>query len=210
MSWAKVAAILGGSAVVAIGIIAGMIFYASNGEVEQAEQQGKGKPGGKSQQVLALQKSHRAGEKLGDHSLGCLDGKGQQTAKECANLAGIDLNATDGRKPADMAGGNLSGANLLQANLSWVIFKGANLRGANLGGAKLYRTNFAKADLSGADLSGADMLYADLTNTNLTGANLGGAKNLRQGKLERACLTDPNNPPKNLPADLKPPVRKCK
>ena len=204
MSWAKVAAILGGSAVVAIGIIAGMIFYASNGEVEQAEQQGKG---------LVLDPDigiKRAGEKLGDHSLGCLDGKGQQTAKECANLAGIDLNATDGRKPADMAGGNLSGANLLQANLSWVIFKGANLRGANLGGAKLYRTNFAKADLSGADLSGADMLYADLTNTNLTGANLGGAKNLRQGKLERACLTDPNNPPKNLPADLKPPVRKCK
>lgn len=213
MSWAKVIGILAACFVVSGGLLFAGYMYASSSHSGDTAENGGGKAkasGGKSAQIANLEKSHRAGEKLGGRRLGCIDKSGKKTSANCVDLAGIDLNATDGRKPADMAGGDLSGANLDKANLSWVVFKGANLRGANLDNAKLYRANLSAANLTKANLHGADLLYTDLTNTNLTGANLEAVKNLRQTKLERACLSDPQQPPLNLPAELKPPTRKCK
>jgi uncharacterized protein YjbI with pentapeptide repeats len=160
-------------------------------------------------QRRALETLHRAGAPPSKLRLGCIDARGRRQQDRCAALAKIDLSASDGKKPFILSGIDLSGANLRQANLFWVEFKAANLRGADFKGAKLYRVNFNGADLSRADLAGADLLYTDFLDANLSGANLSGAKNLRQTRLDRACLGNPKQPPINLPAGLKAPGKRC-
>lgn len=162
--------------------------------------------------LAALQLLRNAGEALEKLNLGCIDKKGARHSDKCVFLSNIDLspNKELELKPALFSGFELSGANFLAANLSWVNFKHADLRGANLSTTNLYRANFNRANLFKANFKGADFLYSDLLDANLSGTNMAGAKNLRQPALSRACLSNPRLPPLNLPAGLKPPMKKCR
>ncbi|MBT3991779.1 MAG: pentapeptide repeat-containing protein [Rhodospirillaceae bacterium] len=141
---------------------------------------------------------------------GCIDKNGKRHSDNCAVLSKLDLSSSEEKKPAKLPGSNLSGANLTESNLSWVDFKGADFRAANLSTARLYRTSFESANLRGANLNGADLLYTELLNADVSGANMAEVKNLRQPRLDRACLSNPKQPPLNLPKGLKPPTKKCR
>ena len=162
--------------------------------------------------LAAFQVLRAAREPFGTLKLGCIDTSGKRYADRCISLSKIDLSPSKEHelKPVIFMEFDLSGANLLEANLSWVNFKQANLQGANLSTSRLYRTNFEGANLSRANFSGADLLYTDFLNANISGANMAGVKNLRQERLNRACLSNVQQPPLSLPKGLKPPKKKCR
>jgi uncharacterized protein YjbI with pentapeptide repeats len=144
-----------------------------------------------------------------------------------ADLKGADLKGAD-LTGADLTGADLAGADLTGADLTGADLRGADLRGANLTFARLTDSNFsfanltdaslihveecdgakflgarlAGADLSYSNLAGADLAGADLTGANLTWANFNGAQNIPDLSLAYA---DPDNPPINLPEDVKRP-----
>ena len=74
--------------------------------------------------------------------------------------------------------------------------KEANLSYAKLIGAKLRGTDLTNAELNKTDISGAIF-----KNTNVTSANLTEAIGLTAEQLNKACVSDPNSPPK-LPPKL--------
>jgi hypothetical protein len=161
--------------------------------------------------LTAFQVLRAAKEPFGTLKLGCIDARGKRYADRCISLTKIDLSPSKELelKPVIFTGINLSGANIPEANLSWVSFKQANLQGANLSTSWLYRTNFEGANLFKANLSGADLLYTDFLNANISGVNMAGVKNLRQERLNRACLGNAKQAPIGLPNGLKPPTKKC-
>lgn len=227
MEWLKATGIALLIAVVGLGIFIGVRMFLSGGAEDAAKimaqknaqiaaakdlikksQNSKADPG----LLDALMLLRRSGQPLEKLHLGCIDKSGKRQGDRCVFLSKIDLSPSEKLKlkPAIYAEFDLSGANLFEANLSWVNFKQADLREANLSTSKLYRTNFDGADLFKANLSGADFLYTDLLNANLSGANMAGVKNLRQARLDRACLRDPTQPPLSLPAGLRPPTKICR
>ena len=125
----------------------------------------------------------------------------------CADLTAANLSE------AVLHEANLSGANLFGANLNKATLNLANLSGASLIGADLREAKSFGADLRGADLFGADLSGAYLIGgVKLRGANLGGADltgaNFKYARgapdLSDSCA-DPDNPPINLPDNVKRP-----
>lgn len=124
----------------------------------------------------------------------------------CADLSLADLSAASFDRAA------LSGASLYRADLTWAYLGEANLIGANLLGADLSGANLTAADLSGAYLRGADLSGAYLGTANLSGAilylaDLSGANFANATgapDLSDSCA-DPDDPPINLPDDVKQP-----
>jgi uncharacterized protein YjbI with pentapeptide repeats len=225
MEWLKATGLAVLITVLGLGIFIGAKQFLSGSEADEAKMLAQQKvkiaaakdlllksPNSKADpgQLAALQLLRKVGEKLDKLSLGCINAKGMRINDNCIFFSKIDLSASDGRKPFILSGSNLSGANFLQSNLSWVDFKSADLKGANLSAANLYRTNFEGANLFQANLSGADLLYTALLNANISSANMAAVKNLRQERLNRACLGNPGQPPLNLPAGLIPPTKKCR
>ncbi len=98
-----------------------------------------------------------------------------------ADLSDLDLSRVD------FTTANLSSADLRGTNLTEAVFKGANVTGANFGGA---------------NLSGAVFLEFPTGKTNVTGANFLNSVNIPD--LSEACA-NPNNPPRNLPIEVKRP-----
>jgi len=87
---------------------------------------------------------------------------------------------------------SLDGADLSGADLSEIRPWHADLSGANLSGANLVHAYLGAADLSGANLKEADLGYADLREADLSGAQ--GVTNeeleKRAETLERATMID--------------------
>jgi len=129
------------------------------------------------------------------------------------DLSGADLSFAN-LVGADLAGANLTAANLTAANLTGANLQGADLTDADLSGIHmlgsllLLPSILDVTSLTGANLTHADLARADLAVADLSGANFEGAKNIPD--LSRACA-DSDNPPINLPDDVKRPKswRRC-
>lgn len=104
----------------------------------------------------------------------------------------------------------LQNVDLNSLDLSRVDFSYANLHGATFKSSNLTQANFIGADISGAKFEKADLADAIFDKdvlermTNITGANFLNAKNIPD--LSGTCA-DPNNPPKNIPENVKRPDR---
>ncbi len=115
-------------------------------------------------------------------------------------------------KGADLVDANLEKAYMRRANLERTILHGANLEKADLGstnlqradlsGSKLRSSNLFAANLQGADLSGARIEHAMLKNVHLQGADLSGANLtntfLREANLEGVDFSHANLTEANL------------
>jgi hypothetical protein len=90
---------------------------------------------------------------------------------------------------ANLRGADLEGANMSGLQLSHKVFAGAQADGAAFRGSQLKDANFQGASLRGACLQGADLTGANLAGADFTGADVAGVTVSREAK--RAALVWP-------------------